>query len=85
MPSFSGTFTQKEREITTNKKIRNKTCLEQQIYASQKIFTQPLVVMVETFRRSAPQQTCALSVTMILGAASFKFPTVVQKESNAMK
>ena len=26
--------------------------LEQQIYAKQKKFTQPLVVMVETFRRS---------------------------------
>ena len=29
-------------------------CLEQQIYASQENFTHPLVVMVETLRRSAP-------------------------------
>ena len=27
-------------------------CLEQQIYASQENFTQPLVLIVETFRRS---------------------------------
>ena len=30
-------------------------CLEQKVYASQKKFTQPLVVMVETFRRSGQQ------------------------------
>ena len=37
-------------------KVRQNTiCLEQQFYTSQDIFTQPLVVMVETFRRSGGQ------------------------------
>ena len=31
---------------------QNTICLEQQYYASQESFTPPLVVMVETFRRS---------------------------------
>ena len=31
---------------------QNNVCFEQQIYASQETFTQPLVVMVDTFRRS---------------------------------
>ena len=35
---------------------QNFECLEQQIYASQENFTQPLVAMVETFRRSALEQ-----------------------------
>ena len=34
----------------------NSVCLEQQIYAIQENVTQPLVVMVETFRMSA--QAC---------------------------
>ena len=40
-------------EIRPKKYFYDKTvCLEQQIYASQANFTQPLVVMVETMRRS---------------------------------
>ena len=43
-----------EHTKKNNKKIQQNTvCLEQQIYASQEYFTQPLVVMGETFRRSA--------------------------------
>ena len=34
------------------KLLQNTVCLERQIYANQESFTQPLVVMVETFRRS---------------------------------
>ena len=32
---------------------QNTVCLEQQIYASQEQFTQLLIVLVETFRKSA--------------------------------
>ena len=32
--------------------MTNTACLDQQIYPSQKSFTQPLVGMIETFRRS---------------------------------
>ena len=34
---------------------QNIVCFEQQIHASQENFTQPLFVMVETFRRSGVQ------------------------------
>ena len=37
---------------------QNTVCLEQQIYASQDKFTQPMVVMVETFRRSGIPAQC---------------------------
>ena len=47
---------------------QNTVCLEQQIYASREHFTQPLVVMVETFWRSAAYCTlhtahCKLNIT----------------------
>ena len=51
---ISFNFKQKYSENATKKySQQNTVCLEQQIYASQKKITQPLVVMVETFRRSA--------------------------------
>ena len=43
-------------QFNQKKKLwQNTACLQQQIYTSQENFTQPLVVMVETFRRSALQ------------------------------
>ena len=41
------------REEEKTKLQQNTVGLEQQIYAIQEYFTQPLVVMVETFRRYA--------------------------------
>ena len=38
--------------------LQNTVCLEQEICASQENFTQPLVVLVETFRRSAYMTRC---------------------------
>ena len=54
MPFISLKFyTQKSVKMQANFFVTAKhVCLEQQIYASQIFFTQALVVMVETFRRS---------------------------------
>ena len=40
-------------------------CLEQHIYASQEKLTQPLVVMVETFRRFVPVVTVVTVPTVL--------------------
>ena len=55
MPFISLNFYTKRTWKCEERKIlqQDTVFLEQQIYASQKIFTQPLVVMVETFIRSA--------------------------------
>ena len=45
-------YKKKTVQIGQKKLQQNTVRLEQQIYASQDDFTQPLVVMVETFRRS---------------------------------
>ena len=37
--------------------VQDTVCLEQKMYASQEKFTQPLVLMVDTFRRSRLYQT----------------------------
>ena len=61
-PSFPWTFIQKEHKIKPKKDLRQNTvCLEQQIYASQYNFTQPLVAMVVTFRRLEGSSTLPLS------------------------
>ena len=55
------------------KKIRQNTVfLEQQIYASQGNFTQPLVVIVETFRRSANQSILVLIITDFLSCRNIE-------------
>ena len=52
----------------TKKELTTKHCMfGQQIYASQENFTQPLVVMVETFRRSAHSGgNCSFMVNQLL-------------------
>ena len=54
-PSFPWTFTQKEHENVTTKLFKTKHCMFGVTnLRQQRKFTKPLVVMVETFRRSEP-------------------------------
>ena len=45
---------------------QNTICLEQQIYADQENFTQPMVLMDETFRKSAPPSIMARIIWCLL-------------------
>ena len=52
-PHFLKLLLKKNMKMQQKKSLQQNTVsLEQQMYASQENFTQPLVVMVETFRRS---------------------------------
>ena len=48
-------------------------CLEQQIYGSQEMYTQLLVVMVETFRRSALEPDLSFRLKVKSALASIRF------------
>ena len=55
---FLDLYTKRARKRKPKKDLQQNTmCLEQQIYDRQESFTQPLVVMVETFRRTAEAET----------------------------
>ena len=54
---------------------QNTVCLEQQTYANQEIFSQALVVMVETFRRSDPGKSWGCSTnSSVIHSFSNPFP-----------
>ena len=76
-----------------NKRMRkckpNTVCLEQKNYASQELFSQPLVMMVETFRRSVglgyPFTATFLSNNFCFNALNTVFSLGKTKQKHSIK